>query len=439
MTPTPDNASTPSAPSGPVSGAPARRARWRAKGGGGGGRGRGGGGGWLRWTGFAFCLLACVPLGLWTFGRVVSDAWGYSQFVSWIPTWMLLLPALALIALGLPARRTRPDGRPARVLGNIYRVVAAWGAIAVVHFTFIEHHLHRAVLGAGAPGGGVGAVRLFQWNAQLPDADALQGGYGALALKHGRLPDVFFISTAQSRERIDESSESLRAAGYHPALYPPFVVWSKYKVTYFEFIQFFMNNPGGPTEPITDAQDRPSAVDASIRRPARWRLIRWYNTYAPMLGIPARRFPQGEIGYILPVTIDTTAELGRPITIWYIDLPSDPFVFRRDIVEFARAKCERWVKEINPRTGTPLLPPPDVIIGDTNIPRGSWSLGQFWSGMHHAYDDAGWGLSATWPRAFPLMHIDHTLLSPWLKATGYKVGEPPVTDHWFQIVDIEKK
>lgn len=437
MTLPPDNASTAAAPPPAPTvddWSAARRARWRAKH---GGAKRGGGGGFLRLLGFALCLIACVPLGLWTIGRLVSDAWGYSQFVSWIPTWMLILPALVLTALALPARRTRPDGRPARVVANVYRAVAAWAALSVLHFAFIEHRLHRAILGAGAPG--PGAVRLFQWNAQLPDSDALQGGYGALALKHGRLPDVFFISTAQSADRIDDSSESLKAAGYHPALYPPFVIWSKYKVLHFDFLQFFMNNPGGPTEPITDAQDRPGTVDASIRRPARWRLIRWYNTYAPMLGIPARRFPQGEIGYILPVTIDTSEPLGRPITIWFIDLPSDPFVFRRDIAEFARAKCEQWVKETDPRTGKPRLPLPDVIIGDTNIPRGSWSLGQLWGDMHHAYDDAGWGLCATWPRAFPLMHIDHTLLAPWLKATGYRVGEPPVTDHWFQIVDVEKR
>jgi hypothetical protein len=184
-------------------------------------------------------------------------------------------------------------------------------------------------------------------------------------------------------------------------------------------------------------------VDPALARPARNWLRRVWNRYGPSIGLPYRLFPQGEIGYVMPVTLDTTVVLGRPITVWFIDLPSDPFIFRWELARFAQARIEEFKTQTNPRTGTPLLPDADLILGDTNVPRGSASLGLITAaagpGFEHAFDQAGRGLVATWPRAWPALHIDHAFVAPWLRAAGYWVGEPPVSDHLFQIIDIEKR
>lgn len=436
-------------------------------------------GGVLRYVGGVLTLLALVLVGLWAFGKIVSDRWLYSQYIAWIQPWMLLLPALVLLALGLPCRRARRDGSRSRVLRPLHTITSALALAGVLHLALIDLRLYRAPFGRAqrTPA----TLRIAHWNAVMPDQETWAGSYESVAgaaggaggagggatggvgnATLGTRPDVFFLTTSQFADAMEQSAASLKGAGYTLAYNPPFTVWSRYEILYAELIPLGMSRPGGPTEIVPEGgppassgtaasgkegagggeapSDGPRGLDSSIRGPARNWLFRWWNTTGRSLGFPRRRFPQGELGYVMPVTLDTTAVLGRPITVWFIDLPSDPFVFRWEIARFARARFDELTKETNPRTGTALLPPPDLILGDTNIPRGSASLGLLTGpGFEHAFDQCGYGLAATWPRALPLLHLDHTFVGAGLRARAYRLVDPPVSDHWMQVIDVEAR
>jgi endonuclease/exonuclease/phosphatase family metal-dependent hydrolase len=60
--------------------------------------------------------------------------------------------------------------------------------------------------------------------------------------------------------------------------------------------------------------------------------------------------------------------------------------------------------------------------------------------MRHARDDgAGPGVIVTYPRATPLLHIDHVFVGEGLRATGYRVFDPGVGRHCAQLADIARE
>ncbi len=417
--------STPPLPASPLRAAPPTRARR--------GPARGG---LLRYIGGVISALALLLLLIWVFGKTVSDQWLYSQYLAWIPTPVLLAPALTCIALGLPARRLRHDGARARIIPALHTGAAIFGVIATFHFVFFELHMLRALGGAATPSE-ASSIRLLQWNGSYNDVENWSGAYADLA--PGRLPDVFLITTSQRPGPVHASAASL-GPGYQLARDDSFVVVSRLPITYFKWLQLNLNTFAGPTSlQAQNDENTTDQVDPNIRRPARNWLIRVWNHWASTFGIPPRQFAQGESGFIQVVTIDTTAVLGRPTTIWFIDLPSDPFVFRWEIARYSRYAIDRMMRTTNPENGGPLLPPADIIIGDTNIPRGSASLDVLTGGMPHAYDQAGWGLVATWPRVMPMLHIDHTFIVKGLRAATYSIVRPPVSDHCMQVVDVVRE
>jgi endonuclease/exonuclease/phosphatase family metal-dependent hydrolase len=129
--------------------------------------------------------------------------------------------------------------------------------------------------------------------------------------------------------------------------------------------------------------------------------------------------------YVAMFRLDTTAELGRPITVYAVDLPSNPKRARHDIARAARRMLE----------GT-AAPPPEVVVGDFNMTRGSASLKTLFPGLAHAYDQAGRGYGATFSRGFPLYHLDHTLLSDTLTATDYVLIDLETGRHLAQWVEL---
>jgi endonuclease/exonuclease/phosphatase family metal-dependent hydrolase len=83
------------------------------------------------------------------------------------------------------------------------------------------------------------------------------------------------------------------------------------------------------------------------------------------------------------------------------------------------------------------LASPDLVAGDFNTPRGSWSIGQLVGLMRHAREDgAGAGVIVTYPRAAPLLHIDHLFVGAKLRARGYRVLDPGVGRHWAQVAEV---
>jgi len=79
---------------------------------------------------------------------------------------------------------------------------------------------------------------------------------------------------------------------------------------------------------------------------------------------------------------------------------------------------------------------PDLVVGDFNAPRRSWALVRLPDGYRHAYDEAGWGWSASWPVPLPLLSLDHVLVGPRWRATAYRLAGTPWSDHRLQTVDL---
>lgn len=106
-----------------------------------------------------------------------------------------------------------------------------------------------------------------------------------------------------------------------------------------------------------------------------------------------------------------------PLDAWTIidiaELRSDPRAGRKHVADGIRHEYE---------TRSPS--PPDVVIGDINITRGSAALRRAFPDMHHAYDDGGGRYAASFHRGLPLYHIDHILLGAGLRAARYELIDP---------------
>jgi hypothetical protein len=76
------------------------------------------------------------------------------------------------------------------------------------------------------------------------------------------------------------------------------------------------------------------------------------------------------------------------------------------------------------------------VVGDFNMTRGSTSMNALFPGFAHAWDQAGRGYGATFPRGFPLYHLDHTLLADTVQATDYTLVDLGIGRHLAQRVEL---
>lgn len=93
-------------------------------------------------------VLIAIGTIAWLVGRFASDRWGWSQWLLWMPTILVLVASALAAVLAL-----RPRFRESRVAHGRRRRFAAWSAVALalaVYFLFIEHHFARV---PGKPAG----------------------------------------------------------------------------------------------------------------------------------------------------------------------------------------------------------------------------------------------------------------------------------------------
>jgi len=131
---------------------------------------------------------------------------------------------------------------------------------------------------------------------------------------------------------------------------------------------------------------------------------------------------------VVLLRIDTTSKLGKEITIYAVDLPSEPKISRMQTAQKLRAMLND--------ADAPL---PDLALGDFNMTRRGAALKTAFPNLVHAYDQAGSGYGATYPRKFPLFHIDHILLAQTLQAQTYQLINPQAGRHMLQIAEIRTK
>lgn len=116
--------------------------------------------------------------------------------------------------------------------------------------------------------------------------------------------------------------------------------------------------------------------------------------------------------------IDASAELGREIVLYLVDLPSEP--------RLPRAQTARMLRRLIDESGAPA---PDLVVGDFNMTRDSAASRLLFPGLRNAYDEAGADYAASFRRDWPLYHIDHMLLGPDLRALRYELIDPGVSRH----------
>ena len=101
---------------------------------------------------------------------------------------------------------------------------------------------------------------------------------------------------------------------------------------------------------------------------------------------------------------------GRLLRIWAVDLPSDPALVRRALFEDLAARLDSLE-----------LDPPDLVLGDFNVPLNSVSLERTFPSMKNAFDQVGVGWHGTWPSRLPLWQLDQVLLGDRIEGVRYQV------------------
>ena len=100
----------------------------------------------------------------------------------------------------------------------------------------------------------------------------------------------------------------------------------------------------------------------------------------------------------------------QSLRIWAVDLPSDPTLVRRTLFD-----------DLADRLESLQLDPPDLVLGDFNVPLNSVSLQRAFPSMANAFDQVGVGWHGTWPSEFPLWQLDQVLLGARVEGIRYQV------------------
>lgn len=164
----------------------------------------------------------------------------------------------------------------------------------------------------------------------------------------------------------------------------------------------------------------------------------------------------GRFGWVAVMTVHRDQEHGGDVVVWLVDLPSEPTALRREtfgmVVEKVSARLAGTMKAEG-------VARPGLIIGDFNTPRGSGSIGVFdvfeaGDGFEDAFAQAGFGPGRSWVPAgrngvermgiaLADWHIDLSLTGNGWSAGGYGLfrsfdGRAFGGSHAVQVVDIAR-
>ncbi len=313
----------------------------------------------LKMVATGLVALAMLVLIAWLTGRIVSDRYGWSQWLLWIPTPGAILAAL-LGFLGALRPADKPHRRRRRLL--------VWGITAlalVAYFTLREHRIFRR------PPSLTAGVRIAYWN---PNSGAVRDSAEARnTILIDLDADLTILANAGGFKQYDSLADTLGPEG-RAFRVRPFLVYTRL--------------------PLLE-----------------------YQTLISNGGIE-----------VVHLRLDATATLGRAISIYAVDLPSKLTTSHMETAKRLRELIESIA-----------APEPDIVIGDFNMTRGGAALRTAFPDLEHAYDQAGHGYGATYPRAFPLYHIDHVLLDETLQAQDYRLVNPGVGRHVIQVAQVRTR
>lgn len=359
----------------------------------------------------ALSTLTLLPgiliLAAWMLGNLCSDRWYWSQWLEWIPTSVALVASGVFFSLaGLLHPRGPRDRRSsrARLLASV-----AWGLV-LVYMLLVDWRMPNAFKDREQPG--PGSTRVLFWNAAAED----EPGWSRAAL--GENADVIVLVSLKNDDELARISKSM-GESESVIVMDRFTVLSRRKIERYALTQLDIA-PGEGLDPRQRTGTR-----------------KWADPGHAMF-------------------IELAADEHRPsMCVWVLDLPSDLSLARHEITQQA-ARVLREFKgpalkpsrllawEEDESTSLRGFPEPDLIIGDFNIPRGSASLDVIACGKPNAFDQCGFGPTASWPckwprtkRAIvPVLHLDQMFVGPALRATSYTLINPGSGTHRMQRADV---
>ncbi len=305
-------------------------------------------------------MLCALALAAWLIGRVVSDRYGWSQWLLWIPTPAAIATAVVALLVAMLRPRANASARRAR-----RATPACWLCVTLAlvgYFSFVEYRLFSR------PDANVPGIKLVHWTAP-PESDEVIDWADRVVQWDG---DITLMQGARGTWH-DERVIDWLGPQSHPVVLGHFCLLSKL--------------------PVIEARTLIYREDVLT---------------------------------LFAITVATETATDGSLRVWLADMPANPRTSKSQLVAQAR-KLLDGLKE----------PAPDVIVGDFNMTRGSALLHRMFPAMRHAYEDAGHGYSATFPRKWPLYHIDHVLLSEDWRATRYDIVDPEAGRHRAQVAWIE--
>jgi hypothetical protein len=349
----------------------------------------------------ALAVLAIVGLVLVGIGTLLTDRFHWSQYLFWIPTLPACLLAAILLATSWTFMRPRYRGKWVRRTGWLLVVATLlvstqfeWGGgttppvppreqrLRVVFWNFSE---------SGEPGWESPAIE------QDPDLVVVRGGE--------------CTQPAGVRERMGEHAFFCWDEGFMVTSKVPIKAWGSGSLNI---------DQGLGLDPR----------EADLIRKGR------------------------DPGRAMWLLLGTRERLGMDVVVWLVDLPSDLSLWRASMMEQAfvtmvQGPAKRWVpkdaadgkqdwREASdaevPATAFQL---PNLIVGDFNTPHRAHSLSILTQNFESAYDQAGLGYSATFPRDWPLWQLDQAFIAPPLRACTHEIVDTARGSHRMLVFDVE--
>ncbi len=346
--------------------------------------------------------LAIALLAVWAVGRVLSDRWLWSQWLSWIPSIAVVVPAFALLAFAQivrvltrwKARGTRRRSSRAAIIGRLsFLVAVVW---------FARHDVGWSTPPATRQ---AGSFRVVHWNSSRP---AIQGWEERLAALDA---DIYIVQPGWGwnfstfRAALDPAASLLQTYNHVLVSRFPVEAWTSFSLEL---------KPGEGIDP---------------RLPD----LKQIRLDTGMLIAALVRLPTGE-----------------QRLVWVIDLPSDLSLARERVLAHAADMVARFrAGELEILASDPSGRPvadellaalkgePDLLIGDFNTPRSSRSLRHMTEGLRDTFVEAGRGWSATFPRRRPLWAIDQAYTGPGLRALDSRVADIGLGSHRAIVVTLQ--
>ncbi len=360
-----------------------------------------------RWTAALALVAGGVLFVCWGLGKTFTDRFIITQMLSWILSQYAVIGLLLLALMHWVLLPREQGAAPVhRGLRSGTTILLVMAMLVLTYLLVLDWRMWRIVFPA-RPGDEGQRVRVMVWNIGYVRTPGLAEKVKELE------PDVLALTNAHvTTDWVSIREAMARGGRTYSATQGWFTLISRYPIIRHGWV--------------------PLAVSPATWRPFGLVPVNWSSS-------------GGECSFF---EIAHPAH-PRPFVAWFNDMPSDPLIHRWVAMGQADNATRRFrgpilyrnpdgldTSRTPPETG---FPEPDLIGGDFNTPRRAGSIDRFVRGLTHAYDQASWGPTGSFPRTWPLTHIDHIYVGNGLRATKYEIVDLGVGRHRAQIADVVPK